>query len=76
MTPQYRSRFAIQRDGDGWTIADYQRGGCVSFTTRAEARDALRFVKAYAAKWGDVDLESFPYSLDEPFNPLEPEILP
>lgn len=67
----HRSRFAIERDGDGWTLADYQRGGCVSFTTRAEAREALRFVKAYTARWGDVDLESFPYSLDEPYTPRE-----
>lgn len=61
-----RGRFEIERDCDGWTLADYAYGTCLSFDTRREAEEAKRFARAYAKRWGDVDFDSFPYSLTEP----------
>jgi hypothetical protein len=50
--------------GDGWTVADGLTGGCLSFKTRREAVDFARFVRAYLARWGSIDWDSVPYSME------------
>lgn len=76
MTDRYRpfaprGRFYLvdTRDGgDGWTLADDFDGSCVSFGTKSEAEDAARFARAYVKRHGDIDLQSFPFRLDQPLN--------
>jgi hypothetical protein len=68
MKTKVRGRFYILRDEDGWTVVDsaeHADGGCLSFETRREAEGAATFARAYVRKWGDVDFQSFPYSLDD-----------
>jgi hypothetical protein len=57
------------RPHDGWTLADGETGECVSFETREQARAALRFAKEYVARHGGINLDGFPYSIDDPFAP-------
>jgi hypothetical protein len=64
-----RGRFYIERV-DGWTVVDsapHADGGCLSWDTKREAEGAARFAREYVRKWGDIDFQSFPMSLDEPF---------
>lgn len=64
-----RGRFYLvdTRDGgDGWTLADDLDGSCVSFDTKAAADDAARFARRYVKRHGDIDLQSFPFQMDQP----------
>lgn len=70
---QTRGRFHASRgpveDGrQWWDLVDTLDGYCVTFFTRVEAEDAAKFARAYVKKWGDIDLGSFPYSLDTPLS--------
>jgi hypothetical protein len=60
-----RGRFYVERDLDGWTVVDADTTGCLSWDTKKEAEDMARFARAYVRKWGSIDFQSFPYSLDE-----------
>lgn len=59
-------RFYIQHDDDGWTVVDSDTGSCLSWDTRAEAEQAAKFARDYVRKWGRIDFQCFPLSLDEP----------
>jgi hypothetical protein len=60
-----RGRFYIERDCDGWTVVDSDSGGCLSWNTKREAEEAARFARAYVRRWGRIDFQSLPLSLDE-----------
>lgn len=62
-----RGRFAVEKT-DGWTLVDYGTGMCVSFDTKREAGHAATFARAYVKRWGGIDLGSFPYSINEPWD--------
>ena len=67
-TGKSRARLYTEHDGDGWTLIDDKYGGCVSFATRQEARDALNFSRAFIARHGDLNMFSYPYTLDSPLS--------
>ena len=48
-----RSRFAVEQE-DGWTLADYATGVCVSFGSKRQAERAATFARAYSMSepWG------------------------
>lgn len=62
-----RGRFYVLRE-DGWTVADAAYGNCVSFDTKSEAEGAATFCRAYCRRHGDINLESFPFSLEQPLD--------
>jgi hypothetical protein len=60
-----RGRFAVEHDCDGWTVVDYAYGLSISSDTRAEAERMATFARAYVKKHGDINFDSFPYSMRE-----------
>jgi hypothetical protein len=62
-----RGRFYVQRDEDGWTVVDSATTGCLSWPTKKEAQDAAAFARAYVKRWGDIDFQTFPYHIEQPF---------
>jgi hypothetical protein len=71
---QWRGRFVVEPigpRGEGWNLIDDLDGGCLEFHTKAEAEAAATFARAYVRKYGDIDLNSFPYDLESPVSYAE-----
>ena len=64
---QPRGRFYIVKEGN-WCLVDDIDGSLVGFDTKAEATDAKKFAAQYVRVHGDIDLQSFPFSIDQPLS--------
>jgi hypothetical protein len=63
------ARFELEHLEEGWQVVDYAYANTLGgFETRREARDVMWFARKYVGEHGDIDLGSFPYSLDQPLN--------
>lgn len=60
-------RFYIERE-DNWLLIDSTDGTLVGFDTKADALWARKFSRKYVRLHGDIDLLTFPYTLDEPLS--------
>lgn len=68
-----RGRFYVEWQSDGeWLVIDAHSSKVVGFDTKAQALDAACFCRAYVKRHGDIDLASFPYSIDDPLQ-YEPD---
>lgn len=64
-TPKINGRFYVTKEGN-WCLVDTIDGTLVGHDTKADALDAMKFARQYVKLHGDIDLCSFPYSLDTP----------
>lgn len=62
-----RERFVVELTSDGYTLIDYRYGEILNFDSYKDASNARIFAIAYERRWGDINFDSFPYSLDDPF---------
>jgi hypothetical protein len=65
--PKIRGRFYVEHDRDGYTLVDALYGSCVSFESMRQAQRNATFARAYVRKWGEINVQSFPYTLDDPW---------
>ena len=67
-----RERFYIERFEDGGKmrcqLVDAMCGMTLGMETMKEAKDTATFARDYVKKHGDIDLGSFPYSIDAPLS--------
>lgn len=67
MNEPVRGRFYLDDSCEGgWQVVDTKNGGTIGHGSRRWAERVARFARAYTRKWGDIDFQSFPYSLDVP----------
>jgi len=66
------ARFTVERAAEGYDLVDWAYGTVLGFERRYEAVEMRRFAKAYVKRWGDIDLESAPYTLDDELNYDDP----
>lgn len=61
------ARFEVEGERGDWQVIDWAYATTIGgFETKADAIEAKRFASEYVKKHGDIDFNSFPYSLDEP----------
>ena len=60
------ARFYVERMDDAWQLVDAAYGVTLGTPTKRAATDAARFARHYIARHGDIDLGSFPCSVDDP----------
>jgi hypothetical protein len=68
---QTRGRFVVEPSENipgGWMLVDTLDGCLVDFESQMQAKKAATFARAYVKKHGDIDLASFPWDLDTPYN--------
>jgi hypothetical protein len=62
-------RFYIEEDACGeWDVVDRIDGTLLGHANRNRALECKRFAIAYVKLHGDIDLCSFPYSLEQPLH--------
>lgn len=63
-----RGRFYLDDSCEGgWQVVDRLDGSTLGHGSKRWASGVAQFARAYVRLWGDIDFQSFPYSLDEPF---------
>lgn len=55
---------------DGWQIGDAKTGMCLCLDSKAQAERAALFARAYIRRHGDINLGSFPHTLETPLRPF------
>lgn len=68
MRTPWRGRFYIEHNDDGWCVVDSYHGLVLANDTRREAEQMATFSRAYVRKWGDINFDSFPFSVNEPLD--------
>lgn len=58
-------RFVVERQEEDWLLADYQYGSGLQFESRRAAEEAATFAREYVRRHGDINFDSFPFSLTE-----------
>jgi len=66
--PRIRGRFYVEQTLDGWQIVDSAYALTLGCANKTAAMESARFARAYCAAQGDINFDSFPYSLDDPFD--------
>ncbi len=77
--PPRSARFTIEpvcAHGDpGYNLVDWAYTSLVNHTHRYLAEDDKRLARAYVKRWGDIDLGTFPYDVDDELNYDDPEYI-
>lgn len=66
-------RLEIEEDDEGWLLIDRWRGECIGFNSKTAAMQCRAFANKYIKIHGDINLQSFPYRLEDEMVPPDPE---
>ncbi len=64
-----RGRFYLDDSSeDGWQVVDSKWHGTIGHGAKTWAEGVARFARQYVTRWGDINFQKFPYSLETPLD--------